>query len=93
MINHVNHSEQQKLREFDNRKKVNYIVKDIKEIKNSYSYNRPKYNFNQLQVQQEIMESKNKEIREKRNLESILTIKFRFSLMALVPVQKSTESI
>ena len=51
MINHVNHSEQKKLREFDDIKKVNYIVKDIKVIKNSYSYNRPKYEFNQLQIE------------------------------------------
>ena len=70
-INHVNNSDKRKLFEYDNRKNVNYTSNDLKEIKNSYSYNRPKYNFNQLQVEQEIMESKNKEIREKRNLESI----------------------
>ena len=69
--NHVNHSEQQKLREFDNRKKVNYIVKDIKEIKNSYSYNRPKYEFNQLQIEKKIIENKNRDLREKRNLENM----------------------
>ena len=69
--NHVNHSEQQKLREFDNRKKVNYIVKDIKEIKNSYSYNRPKYEFKQLQIEKKIIENKNRDLREKRNLENM----------------------
>ena len=68
---HVNKSDMRKLIEFDNRKNVKYNSNDLKEIKNSYSYNRPKYNFNQLQVEQEIMESKNKEIREKRNLENI----------------------
>ena len=68
---HVNKSDMRKLIEFDNRKNVKYNSNDLKEIKNSYSYNRPKYNFNQLQVEHEIMESKNKEIREKRNLENI----------------------
>ena len=78
--NHVNNSDIRKVIEFDNRKNVNYSSNDIKEIKNSYSYNRPKYNFNQLQVEKEIMESKNKEIREKRNLENIRNALHDFGL-------------
>ena len=71
--NHVNNYDKRKLIEFDNRKNVNYANFDNKEIKTSYSYNRPSYNFNQLYVEQQIIEYKNKELKEKRNLENIRT--------------------
>ena len=42
-----------------------------KEIKSAYSYNRPSYQFSQLNIEKRIIEAKNVELREKRNQEEI----------------------
>ena len=42
-----------------------------KEIKSSYGYNRPAYQFSQLNIEKKIQEAKNVELREKRNQEEI----------------------
>ena len=42
-----------------------------KEIKSAYSYNRPSYEFSQLNLEKRINEAKNVELREKRNQEEI----------------------
>lgn len=54
-----------------NNKKVFYFNNKIKEIKSSFSFERPEYNFNILMANYNIIQSKNKMINEKRNLEEI----------------------
>ena len=46
-------------------------VEPSKEIKNSYSYMRPNYNYNQLQAEKYVNELKNRELAEKRNIEEM----------------------
>ena len=57
--------------EMKNNKKVFYFNKKIKEIKSSFSFERPEYNFNILMANYNIIQSKNKMLNEKRNLEEI----------------------
>ena len=49
----------------------NNPIQKRKEIKSAYSYNRPDYQLVQLKIEKKIMESKNIELREKRNQEEI----------------------
>ena len=57
--------------EMKNNKKVFYFNKKIKEIKSSFSFERPEYNFNILMANYNVIQSKNKMLNEKRNLEEI----------------------
>ena len=57
--------------EMKNNKKVFYFNKKIKEIKSSFSFERPDYNFNILMANYNVIQSKNKMLNEKRNLEEI----------------------
>ena len=57
--------------EMKNNKKVFYFNKKIKEIKSSFSFDRPEYNFNILMANYNVIQSKNKMLNEKRNLEEI----------------------
>jgi len=54
-----------------NNKQIFYFNNKIKEIKSSFSYERPEYNFNILMANYNVIQSKNKMINEKRNLEEI----------------------
>ena len=49
----------------------NQPMETRKEIKSAYSYNRPSYQLNQLNIEKKIIEAKNVELREKRNQEEI----------------------
>ena len=46
-------------------------VEPSKEIKNSYSYMRPNFNYTQLQAEKYVSELKNRELAEKRNIEEM----------------------
>ena len=46
-------------------------VNTKKEVKGSYSYVRPDYEFSKLVVEKEIIRAKNKEMKEKRNQEEM----------------------
>ena len=52
-------------------KKIFYFNNKIKEIKSSFSFEKPEYNFNILMANFNVIQSKNKMINEKRNLEEI----------------------
>jgi len=70
--------DEKKLENYDNNKKIFYKRKNLKEVKGSYSYNRPPYGFQILFNEQKINEEKNKLLQEKRSQEEMISMMKNF---------------